>query len=173
MDSLWPPSVSYANIIFSSCVFFLLMAALCNRAGHYIFVLWFLIFSYLLSSFFSSPILRCRKLNVYHTWCGPSANLGCRSKTWCTRLAGKKQDVMSPRNRHLHAHHHTSLSGSIFATTACIDSRKNLLNINISSTCPHNTVISGLLAAEIGSTIWGTPANFSGFRAFVALLHGI
>jgi len=68
---------------------------------------------------------------------------------------------MSPRNRHLHAHHHTSLSGSIFATTACIDSRKNLLNINISSTCPHNTVISGLLAAEIGS---GTPANFNAFR---------
>ena len=30
----------------------------------------------------------------------------------------------------------------------------------------------GLLAAEIGSVIWGTPPNFSGFRVLAALLHG-
>jgi len=30
----------------------------------------------------------------------------------------------------------------------------------------------GLLAAEIVSLVWGTPANFSGFRALSALLHG-
>jgi len=29
----------------------------------------------------------------------------------------------------------------------------------------------GLLAAEIGSGVWGTPANFNGFRV-LALLHG-
>ena len=34
------------------------MAALWNRAGHYIFALWFL---------FSSPNLSGRSLNVYHT----------------------------------------------------------------------------------------------------------
>ena len=28
------------------------------------------------------------------------------------------------------------------------------------------------LAAEIGSRVWGTPANFNGFRLLVALLHG-
>jgi len=28
------------------------------------------------------------------------------------------------------------------------------------------------LAAEIGSGVWGTPANFSGFRVLPALLHG-
>jgi len=40
----------------------LIMAALWNRAGHYIFVLWFL-----LPLSFSSPILSRRTLDVYHT----------------------------------------------------------------------------------------------------------
>ena len=31
----------------------------------------------------------------------------------------------------------------------------------------------GPLAAEIGPVVWGTPANFNGFRVFAALLHGI
>jgi len=29
-----------------------------------------------------------------------------------------------------------------------------------------------LLAAEIGPVVWGTPANFNGFRVLAALLHG-
>jgi len=54
---------------------------------HYIFALWFHSF------FFSSPNLSGRRLDVYHTvpyhtWCGPSANLECRSEMCCTRLAG-------------------------------------------------------------------------------------
>jgi len=30
----------------------------------------------------------------------------------------------------------------------------------------------GLLAAEIGPVVWGTPANFNGFHVLAALLHG-
>jgi len=30
----------------------------------------------------------------------------------------------------------------------------------------------GLLAAEIVSGVWGTPANFNGFGVLAALLHG-
>jgi len=30
----------------------------------------------------------------------------------------------------------------------------------------------GPLAAEIGLPVWGTPANFNGFRILAALLHG-
>jgi len=30
----------------------------------------------------------------------------------------------------------------------------------------------GLLAAEIDAVVWGTPANFNGFRVLAALLHG-
>jgi len=52
-------------------------------------------------------------------------------------------------------------------------SEKNLLNSNISSTCPHNMVNFGLLMADIGWRVWGTAANFNGFRVLAALLHGI
>jgi len=66
----------------------LVMVALCNRADHYIFALWFL------SSFFLSFFPRLISATVdwmsipyFHTWCGLSANLTCRSETCCTRLA--------------------------------------------------------------------------------------
>ena len=53
----------------------------------------------------------------------------------CTRLAentGHKKSSFW--------HHRTTLLGCIFASEACIDNRKNLLNIDTSSTCPHNMV---------------------------------
>ena len=52
-------------------------------------------------------------------------------------------------------------------------SEKNLLSSDTSSTCPDNMVNFGLLTAEIGSRVWGTHANFNGFRVLAALLHGI
>jgi len=70
-------------------------------------------------------------------------------------------------------HHRTTFSGCIFTAEACIDNRKkNLLNIDTSSTCPHNMVNFGLLTAEIRWRVWSTPANFNGFRVLAALLHG-
>jgi len=50
-------------------------------------------------------------------------------------------------------------------------SEKNLLNNNISSTCPHNIVNFNPLMAEIFSLVWGTPANFNGFCVLVSLLQ--
>ena len=51
-------------------------------------------------------------LPYFHTWCGLSANLGCRSETCCTRLAGnagrKKIAKKSPS-----VHNRTTFSGSI------------------------------------------------------------
>jgi len=61
--------------------------------------------------------------------------------------------------------------GRIFATKAHIDSRKKLLNSNIPLTCRHNMANFGPLAAEIGLGVWGTTANFNGFRVLAALLH--
>ena len=49
---------------------------------------------------------------------------------------------------------------------------KNLLNSNTSSTCLHNTVNFGLLTVDICWRVWGTPANFNGFRVLAALLRG-
>ena len=44
---------------------------------------------------------------------------------------------------------------------ACIDNRKkNLLSSNMSSTCSHNMVNFGPLAAEIVLLVWGTPSKF-------------
>jgi len=52
-DSGWGRSIS------------LVMAALCNRAGHHIFALWFLSFFFFIS--FSSPNRSGHRLDVYHT----------------------------------------------------------------------------------------------------------
>ena len=60
----------------------------------------------------------------------------------------------------------------MFANKARIDNRKNLLNSNISPRDPYNMVNFGPLAAEIFSLVWGTRANFNGFRVLAALLHG-
>ena len=50
--------------------------------------------------------------------------------------------------------------------------RRAAINSNTSSTCHDNMVNFGALAAEIGSGVRGTAANFNGFRALAALLHG-
>jgi len=135
---------------------------------------------YVLSCFFfffllfSSPNLSGRRLDVYHTSTHgvASANLECRSEMYCTRLAentGHKNNVKkSPSRRHS-----TNLLGCIFAINACIDNRKkNLVSSNTSSICLHNMVnFVGPLTAEIGSGVWGTPANFNSFRVLAALLH--
>ena len=49
-------------------------------------------------------------------------------------------------------------------------SEKNLLNSNISSTCPHNMVNFGPLTVEIGSLVRRTEANCNGFRVLPSLL---
>jgi len=112
------------------------MVALCNRADHYIFILWFLssIFFFFLA-WSQWPHIGC--LPYFDTWCGPSANLECRSETCCTWLtenAGHKKIAKNWPS----GHHPTTLSGYIFATNASIDNRKkNLLSSNISSTSPQ------------------------------------
>ena len=48
---------------------------------------------------------------------------------------------------------------------------KNLLNSNMSSTYFHNMANFGPLTAEICWPVWGTPANFNGFRVLPSLLQ--
>jgi len=99
----------------------LIMATICNKSGHYIFVLGFLLSSSILSSFFLvySQLSPIGCLPYFHTWCGLSANLGCRSEKCCTRLAENTGRKKSPS-----WHHRTILSDCVFATKACIDNRK-------------------------------------------------
>ena len=88
------------------------------------------------------------------------------------RAARWKYRTQKSRQKSPSRHHRTTLSDHIFATKPCIDNRKkNLLSSNISSTYPHNMMNFDPLAAEIVSGVWGTPANFNGFRVLAALLH--
>jgi len=88
---------------------------------------------------------------------------------WLAENTGRKNDA---KNRHL---------GTIPQLCRAMSSQlrhvstigKSLLSSNISSTCPHNMVNVGPLAAEIISGVWGTPATYNGFRVLAALLHGI
>jgi len=82
-----------------------------------------------------------------------------------------KHRTQKTRQKSPCGHHHTNLSGYIVATKACTDNRKKLINSNTSSTCPDNMVNFGPLAAEIALPVWGTPANFNGFRVLAALLQ--
>jgi len=133
------------------------MAALCNRAGHYIFALWFLCF-FALSSI-------C--LPYFQTWCGFSANLECRSEMCCERLA----ENTGRKNRHFGTIAQLCRAVSLQLTHVSTIG-KNLLNVDTSSRCSHNMVNFGLLTAEICWQLWGIPANFNGFPVLVALLYG-
>jgi len=76
--------------------------------------------------------------------------------------AGRKS-----RQKSQSGHHHTILSGYIFATKAPIGNRKkNLLSSNMSSRCPHNMVNIGPLTAEIGLVVWGTQLISTGFASW-------
>ena len=57
---------SFPDTVYVQTVSVFFMVALCNRADHYIFIL-FLSFFLLSFFFFSSPNLSGRRLDVYHT----------------------------------------------------------------------------------------------------------
>jgi len=148
------------------------MVALWNRADHYIFILSFVLSSSSFSFFFLAysqlPQIGC--LPYFHTWCGLSVNLRCRSETCCTRLAENTGCIKVAKNRHLGAIAQLSWAISL-QLRHVLTIGKNLLSSNMSSTCPHNVVRP--LAAEIDPVVWGAPANFNRFRILAALLHSI
>ena len=92
--------------------------------------------------------------------------------TSCTRLAENTGRKKVAKNRHL---------GTIAQLCRAISLQlrhistigKKLVKQQYVLQMPHNMVNVGLLAAEIGWPVWGTPANFNWFRIFAALLHGI
>ena len=86
-----------------------------SRVSHSILVLWFLLL-------FSSPILNGWRLDVYHVSTHGVALVRIKNASLKCAARGslKIQD--------------TKLSNYIFATKACIDNLKKLLNSNISST---------------------------------------
>ena len=139
--------------------------------GHYIFIQWFLSI-YLLSSFFLAwshrPHIGC--LPYFDTWCGPSANLECRSETCCARLAENAGPKKSPKIGHLGTI--TQLCRAISLQLRHVSTigkklvkQQYLLHMSpaYGELCP--------LAADINPVVWGTAANFNGLCVLAALLH--
>jgi len=94
------------------------------------------------------------------------------SETCCTRLVGNAGRKNDAKNRHLRTIAQLCRAMSSQLRHVSTIGKKNLLNSNISPTCPHNMVNFGPLAAEICWRVWCTPANFNGFCVLAALLHG-
>ena len=88
----------------------------------------------------------------------------------CTRLAENTGCKKSPKIRHLRTITQLCRAVSLQRRHVSTIGEKNLLNSNISSTCPHNLANFGLLTAEIVA-VWGTAANFNGFRVLPSLLQ--
>ena len=129
------------------------------------FALWFL-----LSSFFSSPNLSRRRLDVYHTstqWCGLSANLRRRSETCCTRLAEntghKKSPKISPPRHHVTCTLCRAISSQLRHVSTI---GKTLFSSNSSSTCPRNIANVSPLTAEIGLLLRAPQQISTGFASW-------
>jgi len=104
-------------------------------------------FTAVVSSFFFFFLARLQRLQIgclpcFYTWRGLSANLKCMSEICCTWLVENTGRKNSPS-----AHHQTTISSQVRHMSTV---GKNLLNSNISSTCPQNMVNFGPLAVEIG-----------------------
>jgi len=119
---LWLPYGIRQAIIFSSCGFFYLS---------FIFYLFVLACS-------QPSQIGC--LPYFHTWCGLSGNLGCRSETCCTGLAENTGRKKSPKIRNLGTIAQLCWATSLQQRHISTIRKKDVLNSNISSTCPHNMV---------------------------------
>ena len=88
----------------------------------------------------------------------------------CTRLAEIQDAKITQKNRHLRttAQICRAMSWQLRHLSTI---GKNLVNSNMSSTCSHNMANFGPLTAEICWRVWGTPANFNGFRVLLSLLQ--
>jgi len=70
------------------------------------------------------------------------------------------------------AHRRTNLLGYIPSQLKHVSIiGKIVLNSNISSTCLYNMVNFGPQTTEFDWRVWGTQANFNGYRVLASLLH--
>jgi len=117
----WPANTFCLLLYHTHAATAIFMVALCNRADHYIFALWFLSFSS--SFFFFSPNLSHRRLDVCHT----STRGVALVQVWNLLHAARwKHKMQKSRQKSPSGHHRTTLSGYIFASKAHIDNRKKI-----------------------------------------------
>jgi len=138
-------------IIFSSCGFFFLLLL------------------------FLSPILSGRKLDVYDTSTHDVAlvriwNAGLKS---AARGSLKKYRTQKSPKIAIWAPSHNILSGctSSLRRHASTIGKKLVKRQYLLHMSSQNMANFGQLTAETGSEVWGTPANFNGFRVLPSLLQ--
>jgi len=103
------------------------MVALWNRADHYIFPCGFLFFLFFfIFSFFSSPNLSRRRLDVCYTSTHGVALLRIfKMQVWNVLHAARwKYRTQKVAKKSPSGHHRTTLSGYIFPTKVHVDNRK-------------------------------------------------
>ena len=129
------------------------MAALWNRAGHHIFVLWFFLSIFHLSFFlFSTPNLSRRRLDVYHTTTHGVALVRISDAGLKRAARGSmKYRTQKIAKNAASRQHRTTLSRYIFATKARIDNRKKRVKQQY---LPHMPLQYGELHPH--SSFWAT-----------------
>jgi len=142
------------------------MVALWNRTDHYIFAL-----SFVLSFFFSLPNLSRRSLDVCHTSTHGVALVRIEDAGLKRAARGslKIQDAKTAKIRHLGTI--AQFRRAISSQLRHVSTIGKMVNSNI-STRPQSMANFSPLTTEIGLPVWGTPADFNGFRLLAALLHG-
>jgi len=110
-------------------------------------------------------------LHVYHTSTHGVALLRIQNAGLKCAARGSLE-MQDPKNRHLGTS--AQLCRPISLQLRHVSTiGKNLLNSNVFPTWPHNMVNFGLLVAQICWRVWGTPANFNGFRVLSTLVVGV
>jgi len=103
-------------------------------------------------------------LPYFHTWCGLNANLECMSEMCCKRLAGNT----ARKNRHFGTIWQLCRAvSSQLKHVSTIGKKRNLLNTDTSSTCPHN-MVNLWSPYAIGQTISFLPYGFYLLLFFLA-----
>ena len=145
------------------------MAALCNRGA--IIFLPCSFFPSIYLSFFSSPNLSGRRLDVCHTSTHGVALVRI-SDACLKRAAHGSQQIQDTVAKNCHLRTITQICRAISSQLRHVSTiGKNLLSSNMSFRSPHNMVNFGPLAAVIDPVVWSIPANFNGFRVLAALVR--
>jgi len=109
-------------------------------------------------------------LPYFHTWCSLSVNFGSRSEMCCTRLAENTGCKKSQKIRHL-----GTIAQLLWAVPLqlrhVLTLRKKAIKLQYLLHMPPQYGKLGPLADEIGSGVWGTPANLNEFRVLPSLLQ--
>jgi len=128
----------------------------------------FFLFSSFPCLYSQRPEIEC--LPYCRTWYGHSANLEFMSAMCCTRLAENTRRKNYAKNRHLRtiAQLCRTISCQLrHASTIAKELIKQQYLLHMSS--QYGKFVP--LTDEIGWPVWGTPANFDGFRLMASLLY--